>query len=72
MQPAVANQKESDEDFPGIQSLKNPPCNAGVWIQTLVRELRSHTAEQVNPSACLNPSWILQLALLAYIRPSDI
>ena len=51
--------------FLEIQSLKNPPCNGGSVVSHPGQGTKiPHTAEQVNPSACLNPSWILQLALL--------
>ena len=29
------------EDFPGGPEAKTSPSNAGVWVQSLVRELRS-------------------------------
>ena len=31
-----------DVDFPGGLVVKNLPCNAGKWVQSLVKELRSH------------------------------
>ena len=34
---------EADMDFLGSPVVKNPPSNAGMWIQSLVEELRSHT-----------------------------
>ena len=37
----VANWKS--RAFPGGPGVKNPPCNAGAWTQSLVRELRSST-----------------------------
>jgi len=30
--------------------VKNPPCNEGTWVQSLVRELRSHRP-QLRPNA---------------------
>ena len=30
------------QEFPGGPVVKNPPCNAGTWVQSLVGELRSH------------------------------
>ena len=33
---------QSYGDFPGGQDAKTTPSNAGVWVQSLVGELRSH------------------------------
>ena len=36
-------------DLLGGPLVKNPPCNAGVKVQFLVRDLRSHILEQLSP-----------------------
>ena len=39
----TSNQKlEMMGDFPGGPVVKNLPSNAGTWVRSLVRELRSH------------------------------
>ena len=32
------NNKKKLEDFPDVPVVKNPPCNAGTSVQSLVRE----------------------------------
>ena len=65
--------KFESRGFPGGPVVKNPPCNAGTQVQTLVRELRPHmpVSYKVHMLRLLNQHITTRVCALQRMIPRD-